>query len=73
MGSEIEFGMRRGMVETSIHAAGNIERYILISAAVVHTLSILVLQKEGLSAEIHLLETLACTHETFIGLTGKRE
>ena len=73
VGGKVEFGVCRGMIETAIHAAGDIERYVLVGATVVHALSVLVLQIERMSAEIHFLETFASTAEAFVGAAGKRE
>ena len=58
-----------GMVETAIHPAGKVEGDVLIATTVVDTLSVLVLQLEGLSAEVYLTEALTSTHEAFVGLT----
>ena len=62
-----QFAIVGGVVETAIHATAHIERDILIAAAVVDTLSVLVLQLEGLSAEVHLAEALSCAREALVG------
>ena len=58
-----------GMVETAVHATAEVERNVLIATAVVDTLAVLVLQLEGLSAEVHLAETFACSHKALVGGT----
>ena len=60
------------MEECSIHTIGEIEGDVLIASAVVDTLSVLVLQLEGLPAEVHLAETFACTHKALVCLTMER-
>ena len=61
------------MIEHAIHAAGDIERYVLVCAAVVHSLSVLVLQEESLAAEIHLSEALSCSGKALVQLAFKRQ
>ena len=60
------------MIEHAIHTARQIERYVLVRATVVHSLSVLVLQEEGLSAQVHLLETFTRTGETLVQLAFER-
>ena len=62
-----QFAVVAGVVEHAIHAARQIERDVLVAAAVVHALSVLVLQLEGLAAEVHLPEPLSGACETFVG------
>ena len=54
------------MEEGSIHTTREVEGDVLIAATVVDALSVLVLQLEGLSAEVHLAEALASTHKTLV-------
>ena len=68
-----QLGMGTGVIEHSIHPVGKIERYILIGSAVVHALSVLILQIEGLSAEVHLCKAFAGTGKAFVGLALKRK
>ena len=58
-----------GMIETAVHATAEVERNVLIATAVVDTLAVLVLQLEGLSAEVHLAETFACSCKALVGGT----
>ena len=62
-----QFAVVAGVEEHAIHAARHVERDVLVAAAVVHALSVLVLQLEGLAAEVHLPEPLSSARETFIG------
>ena len=61
------------MEESAIHSARHIKRYVFIAAAIVYTLSVLILQLEGLPAEVHFAETLTGTYETLVGITLERE
>ena len=56
------------MEENTIHPTAHIERNILIAATVVDTLTVLVLQLEGLTAEVHLPEAFAGAHEALVGV-----
>ena len=68
-----ELAVVRGMVETAIQATAHIERDVLIATTVVDTLSVLVLQLEGLSAKVHLTEALARAHEALVGSAFKTD
>ena len=68
-----QFAIVGGMIETAIHPATHIEWDVLIATAIVDTLSVLVLQLEGLPAEIHLAESLTCSHEALIGFALKAD
>ena len=61
------------MVEASIHPTAHIKRYILIAAAVVHPLSVLVLQLERLPAQVHLPKPFASADKALVGLTLKAD
>ena len=61
------------MIETSVHATGEIERDVLVAAAVVDTLSVLVLQLERLSAEVHLAEAFARADKALVRLAAERD
>ena len=70
---ERQFAVVAGMVETAIHPAAHIERNVLVAAAVVDTLPVLVLQLEGLSAQIHLAEALTRTDKAFVRFTAEAD
>ena len=59
MVSQRQLAVVGGVVESTIHAAAEVERDVLIAPPVVDTLTVLVLQLEGLPAEIHLPEPLS--------------
>ena len=62
-----------GMIETAVHAAAHIKGDVLIAAAVVHALSVLVLQLERLPAQVHLAETLARAHKALVRLASETD
>ena len=68
-----QLAMGASVIENAVHSAANIERNILVATAVVHALSVLILQLEGAAAQIHLCKSLACSAETLVGLTLERE
>ena len=68
-----QFGMGAGVIEHAIHPAGEIEGDILIGSAVVDTLSVLILQIEGLSAEIHLCKSLTRACKALVCLALERQ
>ena len=67
-----ELAVVGGVEESTIHSAGEIEGDVLIATAVVHALPILILQLEGLPAEVHFAETLPCADKVFVGVTAER-
>ena len=56
-----------GMIETAVHSTAHIERNVLIATTVVDTLSVLVLQLESLSAEVHFAEAFTSAYEALVG------
>ena len=61
------------MVEDTIEAAREVEGDILVGTAVVHALTILVLEVEGVAREVHLRKALTRTGKALVVLTLERE
>ena len=59
------------MKKCSIEATRKIERNILITAAIIDSLTILILQLERLSAQVEFSETLSRSDEAFVGGTAE--
>ena len=62
-----ELAIVGSMIETAVHPAAHKERNVLIATTVVDTLSVLVLQLESLSAEVHLAKAFTRAHEALVG------
>ena len=62
-----ELAIVGSMVETTVHPAAHKERNVLIATTVVDTLSVLILQLESLSAEVHLAKALAGANKALVG------
>ena len=62
-----ELAIVGGMIETAVHPAAHKERNVLIATTVVDTLSVLVLQLESLSAEVHLAKAFTRAHKALVG------
>ena len=71
MSGKRELAVRGRMIERAVQTARYIERNILICTAVVDTLTILIFQEKGLTAEVHFGKTLAGAAETLVVLTLK--